>query len=630
MSTPYTFLLDFDSTLVSAESLEIMAEECLAGDPEAEAKRVRIGEITRAAMEGSMDFGAALRARLALLELRREQLPAIVARLRQALSASFLANRAFLAANAERIHVLSGGFAELIVPVIAELGLRAEHVHANRLRFDAQGRLLGCDEAHPLAHAGGKVAMLRALDLPAPVVLVGDGWSDLEVAEAGLVQRFYVYTEHVRRTPVLARARHEAPNFDEVLFDLGLRGAHSYPKNRLKVLLLENIHASAVEAFTRAGYSVETVAGALDEAALCARIGEVAVLGLRSKTRLTAKALAHARRLLAVGAFCIGTNQIDLEAARARGIAVFNAPYSNTRSVVELAIAEIILLLRGLPAKLRQMDQGIWDKSVGPAREVRGKTLGIVGYGSIGMQLSVLAEAAGMRVIYHDLAERLALGTARRMPSLHALLAESDAVSVHVDGRAENRMLFGAAEFAAMRPGSVFVNLARGHVADLDALKAALDSGHLRGAALDVFPEEPARNGDAFTHPLRSDARLLLTPHIGGSTLEAQEDIGRYVGQRLIDYLDTGSTEGAVNVPALRLPPQASAHRLVHLHANQPGVLARINEALSAHGANILGQYLKTEGDVGYVISDVDRDYSPALLDAIRAVPHTLRFRVLY
>ncbi|MHB1615771.1 MAG: phosphoglycerate dehydrogenase [Metallibacterium sp.] len=409
-----------------------------------------------------------------------------------------------------------------------------------------------------------------------------------------------------------------------------MRAAHSYPKNRLKVLLLENIHSSAVEAFARAGYSVETVPGALDEAALAARIGEVAVLGIRSKTRLTAAALAQAKRLVAVGAFCIGTNQIDLDAARRRGIAVFNAPYSNTRSVVELALAEIILLLRGLPEKLRQMDHGVWDKSLGAAREVRGKTLGIVGYGNIGMQLSVLAEAAGMRVLYVDLAERLALGTAQRVSTLHELLAASDAISVHVDGRASNRNLFGAAEFAAMRPGSVFLNLARGHVADLDALRAALDSGHLRGAALDVFPEEPARNGDPFTHPLRENPRLLLTPHIGGSTLEAQADIGRYVGQRLTDYIDGGSTEGVVNLPALRLPPQEQAHRFVHLHTNQPGVLARINEALSAHGANILGQYLKTDAEVGYVITDVDRDYSPALLDAIRAVPHTLRFRVLY
>jgi len=624
------FLLDFDSTLVAAESLEVMADVCLPDDAEGARRRARIAELTAAGMEGRVDFGVALRERLALLQMTRAQLPAIVARLAATLSPSFRANRAFLAEHAPRIHVLSSGFRELIEPVVAELGIAAQQVHANTLRFGSDGALLGCDEAHPLAQAGGKVALLRTLDLPQPRVMVGDGWSDLEVAEAGLAERFYAYTEHVRRSAVLVRAQRQAASFDEVLHDLGLRGAHSYPKSKLKVLLLENIHPSAVEAFHAAGYGVETHAGALDEAALIERIADVAVIGIRSKTRLTARVLEQARRLVVVGAFCIGTNQIDLAAARARGIAVFNAPYSNTRSVVELAIAEIILLLRGLPAKLRQMDQGIWDKSVGPAREVRGKTLGIVGYGSIGMQLSVLAEAAGMRVIYHDLAERLALGTARRMPSLHALLAESDAVSVHVDGRAENRMLFGAAEFAAMRPGSVFVNLARGHVADLDALKAALDSGHLRGAALDVFPEEPARNGDAFTHPLRSDARLLLTPHIGGSTLEAQEDIGRYVGQRLIDYLDTGSTEGAVNVPALRLPPQASAHRLVHLHANQPGVLARINEALSAHGANILGQYLKTEGDVGYVISDVDRDYSPALLDAIRAVPHTLRFRVLY
>jgi len=630
VSMQYTFLLDFDSTLVAVESLAVMAEVCLPEDTEGARKRARLRELTTAAMEGRMDFGVALSERLALLDLRREQLPAIVARLQQALSASFLANRAFLEAHAEHIHVLSGGFEELIVPVIEQLGLRADRVHANRLQFDAQGRLLGCVQGNALARAGGKVEAVRALALAQPCVLVGDGWSDLEVAEAGLVQRFYAYTEHVRRAPVLARAEREAPSFDEVLFDLGLRAAHSYPKNRLKVLLLENIHPSAVEAFARAGYSVETVPGALDAAALAARIGEVAVLGIRSKTRLTAAALAQAKRLVAVGAFCIGTNQIDLDAARQRGIAVFNAPYSNTRSVVELALAEIILLLRGLPEKLRQMDHGVWDKSLGAAREVRGKTLGIVGYGNIGMQLSVLAEAAGMRVLYVDLAERLALGTAQRVATLHELLAASDAISVHVDGRASNRNMFGAAEFAAMRPGSVFLNLARGHVADLDALRAALDSGHLRGAALDVFPEEPARNGDAFAHPLTSNPRLLLTPHIGGSTLEAQADIGRYVGQRLTDYIDGGSTEGVVNLPALRLPPQEQAHRFVHLHANQPGVLARINEALSAHGANILGQYLKTDAEVGYVITDVDRDYSPALLDAIRAVPHTLRFRVLY
>ncbi len=630
MPVPQTFLLDFDSTLVGLESLEVMAEVCLPQDDTGAAKRQRIAELTAAGMEGRLDFGDALRERMSLLDIRQDQLPDVVARLMAAVSPSFRANRAFLKENAARIHVLSSGFVELIVPVIESLGLRAENVHANRLLFDEHGRSLGYDDHNPLASAGGKVMLVRNLDFPAPRVLVGDGWSDWEVANAGLVERFYAYTEHVRRESVLARSERQAASFDEVLHDLGLRGIHSYPKSKLKVLLLENIHPCAVEAFTRAGYSVEVEAGALDEEQLFARLADIAVLGIRSKTRLTGKVLGQARRLVAIGAFCIGTNQIDLAAARSRGVAVFNAPYSNTRSVVELALAEIILLLRGLPEKLRQMDRGIWDKSVGPAREVRGKTLGIVGYGNIGMQLSVLAEAAGMRVLYFDLAERLALGTARRVPGLHEMLAECDAVSLHVDGRAENRNLFGAAEFAAMRKGSVLLNLSRGHVVDLDALKEALDSGHLRGAALDVFPDEPARNGDPFRHPLRENPRLLLTPHIGGSTLEAQEDIGRYVAQRLIDYLDTGSTEGAVNVPALRLPPQERAHRLVHLHLNQPGVLARINEALSAHGANILGQYLKTDGDVGYVITDVARDYSPALLDSIKAVPHTLRFRVLY
>ncbi|MGH8278120.1 MAG: phosphoglycerate dehydrogenase [Gammaproteobacteria bacterium] len=624
------FILDFDSTVARREILQVMAEVAI---PDAAARarvQAELSTLTDAAMSGRMDYGESLRARLKLLRMPRAGIAEVVARLKQDITPSFLRNREFLAAHAAAIHVLTSGFREIVEPVIVELGLRPDHVHANTLVFDAQGLSTGCDWANPLAREGGKVEVVRALGLEGRVVVVGDGWSDYTIRAAGLAERFYAFTENVARPEVIAKAEHVAPSFDEVLYDLGLQGALSYPKNRLKVLLLENIHPDGVAAFRQEGYQVETVAGSLDETALAERLADVAILGLRSKTQLTERALAGAKRLFAVGAFCIGTNQMDLVACERRGVVAFNAPFSNTRSVVELALAEMILLLRGLPEKFRLMDRGVWDKSVRDAHEVRGKRLGIIGYGNIGMQLSVLAEALGMHVSFYDVAEKLALGNAHKCATLAELLETSDAVTVHVDGRKENTRLIGAREFARMRPGAVFLNLSRGYVVDLEALREQLQSGRLRGAAVDVFPQEPRANGDRFEHPLRQCANALLTPHIGGSTLEAQQDIGRYVSEHIIDYINTGSTEGSINFPALRLPPQADAHRLIHVHDNQPGILAHINQALAANGANVLGQYLKTHERLGYVITDINKHYSDALLSEIRAIPHTRHFRVLY
>ncbi len=619
-------VLDFDSTLVRVETLELAAE-LVAGDA---GMRERIKKITDQAMAGRMDFRSALTQRLQLLHLHLDLLPKLIARLQSKITPSFASNRAFLAANADRIHVVTSAFQQVVIPVVETLGLRADHVHANTLTFDSTGYVNGLDWNNPLSADDGKAKIVTALNLPGEIAVVGDGWSDYEIFRAGAAQRFYAFTENVQRKEVIKAAKNIAPSFDEVLYDCGFRGALSYPKNRLKVLLLENIHADAVAAFEQEGYVVESVAGSLDETQLAKKLMDVAIIGIRSKTQLTEQALASASRLLAVGAFCIGTNQIDLAACEHKGVAVFNAPFSNTRSVVELALAEIILLMRCIPEKLRLMDQGVWDKSAKAASEVRGKRLGIVGYGNIGMQLSVLAESLGMEVCFYDIAEKLALGRARKCASLDELLETSDAVTVHVDGRPENAGLIGTREFARMRAGSVFLNLSRGHVVDLEALHQQLDSGRLRGAAVDVFPEEPRVNGETFEHTLRSLPNALLTPHIGGSTLEAQQDIGRFVSSRLIDFINTGSTENSVNFPALRLPPQAEAHRLIHVHENVPGILAHINQALAAHGANILGQYLKTQERIGYVITDINRNYSEALLEDIRRIPHTLRFRVLY
>jgi len=626
MSGDIRFILDFDSTLVRVETLEVMAD--LMPDPSQ--ARTRVRKLTDAAMGGRMDFQRALRERLEILRLHRDMLPQLGARLREEITPSFMRNRAFLTAQAENIYVVTSGFRELVMPVIESLGLKPEQLYANTLHFDPEGFIDGCDWTNPLTEDGGKVKVVRRLKLPGEVVVVGDGWSDYQIFESGAAQRFYAFTENVEREEVISAAARVAPSFDEVLYDCGLKAAVSYPKNRLKVLLLENIHSEAVAAFEREGYAVESLSGSPDESELLRLLPEVSILGLRSKTQLTEPLLAVSKRLLAVGAFCIGTNQIDLEGCARRGVAVFNAPYSNTRSVVELALAEIILLMRGIPEKTRLMDKGVWDKSAKGSNEVRGKRLGIIGYGNIGMQLSVLAESLGMQVCFHDVTERLALGTAQKFASLDDLLDTCDVVTVHVDGRAENRNLIGEREFARMRQGAIFLNLSRGHVVDLGALRKHLESGHLRGAAVDVFPEEPQANGDRFEHPLRALPNALLTPHIGGSTQEAQRDIGHFVTGRLIDYINTGSTETSVNFPAIRLPPQANAHRLIHLHQNVPGILARINQALAGHGANIIGQYLKTNERIGYVITDIEGSYSDGLLAEIRQIPHTLRFRVLY
>ncbi|WP_238435906.1 phosphoglycerate dehydrogenase [Frankia sp. AgB1.8] len=397
----------------------------------------------------------------------------------------------------------------------------------------------------------------------------------------------------------------------------------------VRALLLENVHQDAATILGTAGVDVETIDRALDPQALIAALDGVQLLGIRSKTEVTEAVFDEAPDLLAIGAFCIGTNQIDLAAARERGVAVFNAPFSNTRSVVELALAEIIALTRRLIPKNTGMHAGVWDKSAEAAHEVRGRRLGIVGYGNIGAQLSVLAEALGMSVYFYDTADKLALGNARRCGSLDELLAVADVVTLHVDGRAGNSGMFGAEQFARMRPGSLFLNLSRGFVVDHAALRAQIESGALAGAAVDVFPHEPAGRGDEFRSELRDLPNVILTPHIAGSTEEAQQDIGRYVAGKLRDYQFDGGTAMSVNLPYLSLPPRPGGRRIAHLHRNVPGVLAKINSLLAEHKVNIDGQLLDTRGDYGYVLTDIGVDYPAAVLDSLAAMPETVRVRLL-
>lgn len=407
--------------------------------------------------------------------------------------------------------------------------------------------------------------------------------------------------------------------------------ATSFDKDRIKVLLLEGVHASAVETLNAAGYSNLTrIDHALQGEDLAQELRQAHILGIRSRTQLTEQIIAQAPRLMAVGCFCIGTNQVDLTAATKAGLPVFNAPYSNTRSVAELVLAEAILLLRGVAQKTAQMHEGVWQKSAKSSYEVRGKTLGVIGYGNIGSQLGVLAESLGMRVIFHDVVKKLNLGNAQQIDSLDTLLETADVVSLHVPATEATRDLMTAARLARMRPNAVLINASRGNVVDLSALAEQLRTGRLLGAAIDVFPEEPKSNNEEFHSPLRGLPNVILTPHVGGSTMEAQENIGSEVAEKLTRYSDNGSTLSAVNFPEVALPEHAGQHRLLHIHRNVPGVLSALNQVLSESNVNIAGQYLQTNTEIGYVVIDVNADYEKPVLERLKAVPGTIRSRVLF
>ncbi len=397
-----------------------------------------------------------------------------------------------------------------------------------------------------------------------------------------------------------------------------------------RILLLENPHSSADEVFAKAGHEIVRVAGALQGQDLIDALQGVQMLGIRSKTSVTREVLEACPELVAVGAYCIGTNQVDLQAANDHGVAVFNAPYANTRSVVELAIGEAIALTRHLPEKNTALHLNVWEKSATGAHEVRGKTLGIVGYGSIGTQLSVLAEAMGMRVLFFDIAERLAIGNAKRVRSLDQLLAASDVVSLHVDGRAANKGFFGRTEMEKMKPGAILINLSRGSIVDIDALCDKLADGSLSGAGIDVFPEEPDANGDPFDSPLIQFPNVLLTPHIGGSTIEAQESIGYFVSSKMMDYLRKGNTELSVNIPNIESSPsRSSLHRIAWIHENTPGALARVNQIFANAGANINAQILATEGEIGYMVTDISGELPADAVAQLSASEQNIRLRVL-
>ncbi len=624
------FVIDFDSTFTQVEALDVLGEISLAKHPKKDQKLQELKELTDLAMGGKLAFRESLEKRLDILEANKSAIPELVEKLKDQISVSFVRNEEFFKEHRDNIYIISNGFKEVIVPIVSELGVKEANVYANTFSFDKDGNITGFDQDNVLSSNNGKVELLKKMGLKGDVYVIGDGYNDYEIKAAGLANKFYAFTENIERDDVLDKADHITPSLDEFLYLHKMNKAISYPKNRIKVLLLENVHVDAVAIMKNEGYNVTTISGALDEDELAEKIKDVSVLGIRSKTNLTAKVLENANRLIAVGAFCIGTNQIDLEACLEKGVAVFNAPFSNTRSVVELAIGEIILLMRNLPDRIAEMHNGEWNKSASGSYEIRGKKLGIVGYGNIGAQLSVVAEAIGFDVYYYDLVEKLALGNATKCSSLQELFEKVDVVTLHVDGRNENKNMIGDREFSWMKKGSIFLNLARGQVVDVDALRKHMESGRITGAGVDVFPKEPKTNQDEFESPLRGLPNLILTPHIGGSTQEAQENIGNFVPGKIINYINTGGTTNSVNFPNLQLPILENAHRLIHIHHNKPGIIAHINRILAAHDINIVGQYLKTNETIGYVITDIDKEYNADVIKELKEIQGTIRFRVLY
>ena len=624
------FVIDFDSTFTKVEAFDALAEIIFKEHPDSNSLKNKIADITNSGMEGKLSLRESIEKRLEILQPEKRHLPPLVKKLKELVSESFKRNKDFFETHAENIYIISNGFREFIEPVVTEYGILAQNILANEFIFNETEKVIGFDLTNPLSANNGKVEQLKRLNLPGDVYVIGDGYTDYEIKHAGLANKFYAFTENIERANVLNKADHVTPSLDEFLYLNKLNTAISYPKNRINVLLLENVHPVALELMKAEGFNVETYPAGLDEDELCEKIKNVSVLGIRSKTQVTAKVLENASRLMVIGAFCIGTNQVDLKAATKKGVAVFNAPFSNTRSVVELAIGEMILLMRNIVDKSSKMHLGKWDKSAKGSFEIRGKKLGIVGYGNIGAQLSVIAENLGMKVLYFDREEKLALGNAIKCKSLKELLAQADVVTLHVDGRESNTNLIGEEEFKSMKDGVIFLNLSRGHVVDVKALRENILNGKVGGCSIDVFPYEPISNNEEFVSELRGLPNTILTPHVGGSTSEAQENIGNFVPTKMMDYINTGSTSNSVNFPNLTLPILENAHRLIHIHNNVPGILAKINKVLADNEINIVGQYLKTNELIGYVITDINKEYNKEVIKDLRAIDNTIKFRVLY
>ena len=623
-------ILDFDSTIVSVESLDLLGEISLAKHPERIDRQAQIEDLTRQGMEGKLDFRESLRRRIELLDANRTHLDLLIRKLHRLVSPSFLSHKKQIQKCADRIYVITGGFREFVEPILEQLKIPIHHLYANTFKFDSEGNIVGFDENNPLSLAGGKVEVAKQLGHLRPLIVVGDGYTDYQIKEADAADKFYCFAEIVKRPSVSEKANRVVYGIDEVLAEADLPTRYSFPRSKIKVLLLDNIDQEAAEKFVNEGYRVEQIGTKLTEDDLVKAIKDVSVIGVRTRTKLTPRVLSAASKLMAIGVYSVGTDHVDIHGAGAKGVAVFNAPFSNTRSVVELALGEAMVLMRRVFEHSTSLHSGVWSKTADRSYEIRGKKLGIIGYGNIGSQLSVIAESVGVEVIYYDIAEKLSHGNAKRVLSLQDLLRQSDIISVHFDGRASNKNLISDKEFEVMKTGVIFLNLSRGTVVNYEALAKAVLNGKVGGAGIDVFPNEPKSNSEPFESVLCGLPNVILTPHIAGSTVEAQRNIANYVSERVVKFLAQGETLGSVSLPDIYLPPITKGMRILHIHSNVPGIVANVSSIFARHGVNIVGQSLKTKDSVGYLVTEISDRIADEVLLEIREVDETIKLRVVY
>lgn len=638
-------IFDFDSTIINAEGIELLVERALmrSKGKERDQKLLKLKEITNIVTDGKMTFSEAVRQRFSLAKVTLGDVESIAENIMETINPQVRETIKALQASNKNIYVFSISFEALAKRVTRELGIPDENVFANTIHVDNKNNVVGVGSKQPLFLNTGKVYLAESLRnenrLNGETAIVGDGYSDLLVRKNNIA-RIFVYFAGTHIRPLIQNeADFTVDRFDQLLplfcstdelpnTTSSLLIIKNDDQKKPTALLLENVHKNAIRHFSNNNVNIlKSYKKALDEKELRSSAVAANILGIRSKTHITSKTINSLKDLWAIGAFCIGTNQIDLDAAANAGIPVFNAPYSNTRSVAELVVGEVIMLMRKIPEKSNAAHNGTWLKGAVGCSEIRGKTVGIIGYGHIGSQVSILLENLGMSVMFYDIVDKLPLGNAQRAANLKVLLKTADAVTLHVPDTNITQNLLSSNELASMKPGSVLINSSRGRVVDLEALHGALKSNHISGAALDVFPDEPASIGDQFFSPLQHLSNVILTPHIGGSTEEAQINIANYVSEKLVQFVNTGSTTGAVNFPKVDMLRIKGTHRILHVHKNVPGVLAKINSVFARRNINIEGQILQTQENIGYLIVDVNSQISAQVSNIMGHLPETIKVR---
>lgn len=612
---PY-FIIDFDSTFTRVEALDVLAEIVLAHSSKKDAVVQAIHEITNRGMNGELDFRESLTLRLDLLKANRDDIHHLAERLKAQISPSFERNQKHLSALKDNVYVVSNGFKEFIIPVIETYGLLPENVYANTFVYDEDGNITGFDTNNPLSRNGGKSLVIKDLHLNGDVYVIGDGANDLEIWKAGYANKFYLFTENVEREKVKKEANHFASTVDEILYELNLARSLSYPKTRIKVLLLEGVNRIASDAFEKEGYQVEMVDKPLNNQELAVKLKTVNILGLTSNQEISKELLKNTKRLISLGVFSSDASKIDMDACSSHGVAVFNAPFSHVRSVGEFTLGNILGLSRATSSKI--------------GSEIRGKKLGIIGYGKIGSQLGVLAENLGMEILFFDIADKSPLGNSRKCTHLDVLLNQSDFISIHVSELPENRHFFGESFFNALRPTSSILYCGNIEALKLESLYQHLVAFPSFGCSLDLNPDKLTRDSFSWLEKIKTFENVLFSAGISANTLEAERDRAEFIPEKITEYLNSGNTMGSLNFPNLFVPAVKNAHRLLHIHKNVPNVLARINQIFASHQINILAQSLKTTHSLGYVVTDVDTEYPDNLLNEMRDIEETIWFRVLY